>query len=249
MKQYKVIVADSSEEFCQALERRLSPFCRVQCCRTGWETLEMVGREQPDLLMLDLMLPRLDGISLLEALEATGCSPVVGATTGYVSPYILKMAENLGVSCLFEKPCSLEAVEQKIRQMLTQDDALQRGDLSGRISAQLLSLGFSPKLRGYAYLREAVACLSAHRGICIIKDLYPRVAGRFGITAEDVEHSIRRAVLTAWKRRKAGIWERYFGREPGSPLERPTNAALIQALQENLDGRDREEAAGYLRAE
>ena len=234
MKQYKVIIADSSEEFQAALKARLLPFCQVRCCSTGWQALSLLSEEMPDVLVLDLMLPELDGISLLRALEADGCCPVIAATTCYVSPYILKAAEQLQVRCLLEKPCSLDAAEEKIRGLL-QNRPMTGGDLSGRVSGLLLALSFSPKLRGYGYLREAVVCLCAHRGICIIKDLYPRVGRAFGVSAEDVEHSIRGAVLLAWKHRREGIWEQYFGKTAGEKLERPTNAALIQMLERTLE--------------
>lgn len=238
MKQYKVIIADSSEEFCAALRTQLAPLCQVKICQSGWQTLEILSEDRPEVLVLDLMLPKLDGISLLSAMSAAGYCPAVLATTCCVSPWILRAAEDLSVACLMEKPCTAEAVGQQVQRLLQQNTSSSDGDLYSRISGLLLSLGFSPKLRGYAYLREAVACLKAHRGICIIKDLYPRVGKRFGVSAEDVEHSIRGAVLGAWKRRKPGIWEQYLQDQPGQPLERPTNSALILALEEKLEAGD-----------
>lgn len=156
MKGYTIIIADSSQELRQELQAQFRPPCCVVGCGDGMELLELLGSRRPDVLVLDLMLPRLDGLSLLHCLAASGQDPGILVTTSYVSPFILQKAEKLGVSCILERPYSMEKAADRIRQLLRQRCAGDRRDRYGRISGILLELGFSAKLRGYVYLREAV---------------------------------------------------------------------------------------------
>ena len=242
-KQYTLIVADSSVDFRQALQQQFEPFCRICSCGTGWEVLEQLTRTSPDVLVLDLMLPGLDGLSLLRAISALGICPEILAVSSYVSPYILQMSEQLGVSCLMEKPCSLSQIEGKIRRLLKERNGDTREDRFVRVSGILLQLGFSAKLRGYSYLREAVLRLAEQPELSIIKELYPDIGDSHGVTAEDVEHSIRSAARDAWNHSSRESWELYFSREELGA--RPSNAALIQVLAETLwESRKLPEALG-----
>ena len=232
MAQYKVLIADSSEDFCRILEDQLKSFCSVCSCRTGSRALDLIKEYRPDFLILDLMLPELDGISLLFGITAVGACPGILATSCYVSSYILKAAEDLGVSYLMEKPCSAEKITGILRRLLQAHSAGNTADRYARVSGALLQLGFSAKLRGYAYLREAVILLSRDPEMSILKELYPEVAGMFGVSADDVEHSIRSAAADAWNHRPEEIWNLYFGEEK----IRPSNAVLIQGICRSLEG-------------
>ena len=234
MKRYTLIVADSSEDFGRALQLQFESFCTVHCCTDGREALDLLGRLHADVLVLDLMLPQMDGLSLLNALSATGDCPGILATSAYVSPYIQDAAEKLGVACLLEKPCELQKAEEAVRELLKRRERSCPEDRFMRISGLLLHLGFSAKLRGYAYLRDAVLKFSEDPGLSIIKELYPCVAGIYGVTAEDVEHSIRSAAMDAWAHSLQGVWSLYFPQKPGTNGIRPSNAALIQGLARSL---------------
>ena len=109
MDQHTVLIADSSEEFCSELCRTLRFICNVRTCSTGGKTLALLNDLHPDILVLDLMLPELDGISVLKALHASGSHPVILATTCLVTDYILEAAGQLDVHYLLVKPCDVRA--------------------------------------------------------------------------------------------------------------------------------------------
>ena len=234
MKQYTVLIADSSEDFCRALGSRFLPYCAVHTCCTGAQTLLTAAEVRPDVVVLDLMLPELDGIGVLEALGGLGCCPEILTTSCYVSPYILQTLQKLGVSCLLQKPCDLLKAAQTVRELLQKRELRSEADLFGRASELLLHLGFSPKLRGYAYLREAVLRISRQPEQSLVKQLYPSIANAFGVSAEDIEHSIRSAAADAWSRRTPGSWELFFPPGPDGVPVRPANAALILGLAGSL---------------
>ena len=233
MAEYSVLIADSSEEFCRVLAEKLDGFCSVSVCRDGREALDLVRILNPEVLLADLMLPGMDGLSLLQAVGASGRRPGILVTTSYVSPYILQAAGELGASAVLQKPCTPEAAVRQICSLL-HSRAPGTEDLRDRISGLLLRMGFSSKLRGYAYLREAVYCMVLDPDLSIVKELYAGIALRYGITAKLVEHGIRCAIREAWEVRDRELWGRYLG--PGQLL-RPTSAVLIHALAEDLRGR------------
>ena len=231
MKQHTLVIAEGSEDLREILQSQFDTFCQVFCCSTGKETLELLETKHPDVLFLDLMVPQLDGLSLLQALSALGDRPEILATTSYVSSYILKACESLGVRVLMEKPYDLQKAGEQVRLLLQHRNGENEEDRFSRISGLLLRLGFTAKLRGYSYLRDAVIQYAVDPDQSIMKELYPRVAALYGVTAEDVEHSIRSAVIDAWSHKNRELWNLYFGQE--NQL-RPSNAALIQSLSRIL---------------
>ena len=100
MEQRRLLIADRSEDFCRQLQSILRWVCDVHICTTGSKALTMLPQLHPDVLVLDLMLPELDGISLLKALSLTPDRPLILATTCLASDYILVTAEKLDVRYL-----------------------------------------------------------------------------------------------------------------------------------------------------
>lgn len=227
MKQHTLVIAEGSEDLRETLRSQFDTFCQVFCCSTGKEVLELMALKHPDVLFLDLMLPQLDGLGLLQVLSALGDRPEILATTSYVSPYILEACESMGVRVLLEKPYDLQKAGEQVKNLLQYRDGINEEGRFSRISGLLLRMGFTAKLRGYTYLRDAVLQYAKDPGQSIIKELYPRVAAAYGVTPEDVEHSIRVAVIDAWSHKNGELWNLSFGREE---LLRPSNAALIQGL-------------------
>ena len=243
MKQHTLVIAEGSEDLRTALQSQLNTFCQVYCCGTGSQALELLEARHPDILILDLMVPQLDGLSLLQLLSALGDRPDILAVTSYVSPYILEACKNLGVHVLMAKPFNLQTVTDKVRFLLQQRDGVSEMSRFRRISGLLLRLGFTAKLRGYSYLRDAVLQYALDPSQSIIKELYPQVAARYGVTAEDVEHSIRSAVMDAWSHKNEVLWNLYLDQKVQL---RPSNAELIQGLSNSLKGTGEPEAAKAL---
>lgn len=236
MDMLKLLIADGTEEFRLALADTLRGAYYIRTAREGKETLEMLHSFCPDVLVLDMMLPGLDGISLLQAAAAAGLQPMVLATTRYVSDYVLEAAGQLGVGYVMVKPCDVKATVARIadlsqrlhRPMISQPDSRTT------VSNLLLALGIPTKLRGYGYLREAILLAAANPGQSITKELYPAVGVLCESTSVHVERSIRSAIHTAWERRDERIWQMYFQPGPEGRISRPTNAAFISRLADGM---------------
>lgn len=227
----KLLIADCSEDYRTALANALTEHYHVLCCRTGTEALDLLRRENPDILVLDLMLPELDGLTLLERACAEGIRPMVLAVTPILTGYVYGCAQRLGIEYLIRKPCDIDAIASRVMD-LSQRLAAPRPktDPAVSVSELLLSLGFSTKHNGFAYLREAVILVSKDPAQSVTKVLYPAVAHIFGCQKENVERSIRTALDSAWKRGDLQRWNRYF---PDASY-RPSNAVFISRIAEAL---------------
>ena len=231
-----VLIADSSEDFCRELHNILRWDCTVATCTRGRKALRMVQELRPQVLVLDLMLPELDGISLLKALSASDCRPAVIATTNLISNYIISAAESVQVDYLICKPCDIHATAARVQEQLARlrRRKAEPQDLTGRISELLLLLGISIKLHGFRYLREAVALMIEDPEQSITKELYPAVARICGCSPSQVERSIRGAIGDGWDHRDQRIWRLYFLPDGQGRELRPTNAVFVTRIADGI---------------
>lgn len=236
MTQRKLLIADKSEELRFALMAVLREDYDIAQCGTGPEALSLLRSFRPEVLVLDLMIPGLDGISLLHSAVEEGICPAVLATVSLPSKYIDEAAALLGVSYLMVKPCNIRTTAQRVREMnlpIHSPRAIPT-DPRKEVSQLLLSLGFSTKLRGYTYAREAILLLGKNPDQSMTKELYPAVAARCGTSPRQVEHCIRTAIEKAWLRRDNRIWLQYFHPSPDGTVPKPSNAVFLTRLANSL---------------
>ena len=236
MEVRKLLIAEGTEELGLALAEVLSGVYQVRICREGHEALELMRSFAPDLVILDLMLPGLDGISILKRAADEGVRPQVLATTRLLSDYVSEQIGELEVGYLMQKPCDLTATVDRISDLSRRirQPAPVRPDPRNQISNILISLSMPTKLHGYIYLREAVLLAAEKPGQSITKELYPQVAVRCGCDSSHVERCARSAIEAAWKRRNEKVWRLYFQPDAEGVLHRPTNAEFITAIAEKL---------------
>ena len=236
MQKRKLLIAEGSEELRTALADIFSGSCQVRCCADGDAARQELLRFRPDVLVLDLMLPGFDGISLLQWALEQDIRPIVLATTRFCSDYVADTLQSLGVGYLMLKPCSLSALAARVADLNQKihASAEKAPDPETRVSSLLLTLGIPPKLRGYAYLCHAVTLYQADPLQSVTKVLYPEVAKRCGCAAMHVERSIRNAIDTGWKRRDDHVWKLYFPPDGTGQIARPTNGDFISRLADSL---------------
>lgn len=236
MEKLKLLISDSNREFSDALVRNLQGVYQVRTTFEGRQTLETILSYQPDLLILDLILPGMDGVSILQTAAEAGAQPMVLATTCYVNDYVLDALTRLNVGYLVKKPCDVRATIRRL------------GDLSQRLHAPVIShpdprtaasnlvltLGVRTKLDGYTYLLDAIPMVLREPGISLTKELYPEVGKRHRVNGGQVERAIRGAVHSAWEKRDEHIWQMYFQPGPDGRVHRPTNGSFITRLAECL---------------
>lgn len=227
----KLLIADSSEEFCQALAYSLGGIFRIRVCTEGNRALELIKSFCPDIVCLDLMMPGMDGLSILEQASEAGSRPAVLALSRHISDYTWSCLNRLSVSYVMRTPCALQAVIGRIAD-ISRDLALDSSRAASPldpVEGILLTVGVPSKRRGFKCLRAAIPVMMRDLGQPITKVVYPAVAAKCGGTALSVERAMRTVIETAWLNRDESVWQLYFP----SHVERnvcPSNMEFILRL-------------------
>lgn len=233
MKKPKLLIAESGEELRMALAERFADRCSVEVSSNGEGTLALAQSFCPDILVLDLALPRLDGISLLQRIRQEGMRPMVLAQMLIPSPYITEALQRLEVDYAVLKPCDLSALEARIQDLidrLGETPAQKQEDLTD----VLLAMHFNASHGGYSYLRSAIPLYAQDPNQAVTKELYVAVGAPVHKNSKLVERSIRNAIERAWEQGDMQVWQRYFPAGPDGIVHRPSNGAFIARMAQLL---------------
>lgn len=236
MELRKLLIADGNEDFRSALAEALLGQYHVRTCGSGREALEILRSCNSDILVLNLMLPEIDGITLMERAVQEGIRPMVLVTTRYQNDYVLDTVSRLGVGYVMIRPCEIPAIVARIRDLSRrlEPPVFSPPDPQTQVTNLLLTLGIPTRLRGYQQAREAILKMAEDPDMAITKELYPAVAEICGGDWNHVERTIRSAIAAAWKRRDEQVWRQYFPPEPDGTVSKPTNGEFITRLAECL---------------
>lgn len=226
----KLLVADPSGEFSRILTRELAGSCRIRCCQTGTQALELLESFCPDGLVLDLNLPEMDGLTLLQTARDRGCTAAVLALTALFNPMIQRMLQDLAVTYVMMKPCDSRALAARTEDLLRFPGESGTPEPYAWITGALLSMGIRSKHDGFSFLIPAILYRARHPRSAITKEIYPAVADACGATPLQVERNIRLAIEFGWNTGNREIWERLF---PGQ-RKRPSNDLFIRRMAEIL---------------
>lgn len=230
----KLLIADSSEPFSTALADAFRHDFEIQVCSDGETALEMLLSFRPDVLVLNLQLPFKDGLTVLQ--EAAYLPTHILATTSYLSPYVERCVASLGVAYTMVTP-AVSALRVRVMDMIQQEPASPKSvDLIAEATRHLHILNFQTHLDGYQQLRAAIPLFYADPHQRLSKELYPAVAVRCGSKDyRSVEHSIRKAIESAWKSRNSVVWAKYFPPDEFGEQSCPTNKAFISRIAQMLN--------------
>ncbi|MDO5399378.1 MAG: sporulation transcription factor Spo0A [Eubacteriales bacterium] len=241
-----VLIADAAEDFCAGLSAELQQSDGFQVIGTAGDgelAVRMIEKLRPDVLVLDLMLPKKDGISVLRAISDLEPKPVTLATSAFVTEYVSTAAANLGVRYLMLKPCDMSALAEHLEEIRGGESlrsALpRRSDKAGiesLVTGIIHEIGVPAHIKGYQYLREAIIIAVNDMDVinAITKVLYPQVAKTFQTTPSRVERAIRHAIEVAWDRGDLDTLQRFFGYTVSNTKGKPTNSEFIALIADKL---------------
>lgn len=228
----KILIADPSPGFCQALSDLLGSSFQLVSCQDGTAALELLDRFRPDVLVVDLTLPGLDGLSLLRSATALASRPACLATTRFLSHYIEASINELGVDYVMMKPCDMQALADRILDLTAQNAPPPTHD--SNIANTLIGLDVAASRQGFPCLESAIELYIQTPGISMTKELYPQVGKALDRSPSSVERSIRSCIHSAWDNRDEKVWRLYFRADRNGNVPRPTNARFIANVAEHL---------------
>ena len=241
-----VLIADTSEEFCTSLSKALQSANAFQVLGTaadGEQAITMVNQRKPDILVLDLMLSKQDGLSVLKAISTMERRPVTLATSRFVTDYVASAAANLGVRYLMVKPCDMQTLVERLEEIRASSNAKQvttrkagSQSIESLVTGIIHEIGVPAHIKGYQYLREAIIIAVNDMDVinAITKVLYPQVAKTFQTTPSRVERAIRHAIEVAWDRGDLDTLQRFFGYTVSNTKGKPTNSEFIALIADKL---------------
>ena len=240
-----VFIADNSEEFCKNLSAALQKregFQVVGTASDGDQALRAVLERKPQVLVLDLMLAKRDGIGVLKALQNEEVKPATLVTSSFVTEYVAAAAANLGARYLMLKPCDMSALVERLeeirgnRRKVTGIRRNDKENIESLVTGIIHEIGVPAHIKGYQYLREAIIIAVNDMDVinAITKVLYPQVAKTFQTTPSRVERAIRHAIEVAWDRGDLDTLQRFFGYTVSNTKGKPTNSEFIALIADKL---------------
>ena len=214
----------------------------VGSANDGMEGLNIIkeGKLKYDLIVLDLIMPKKDGIGVLKELKNSNIASNVIVATSYNDPDTIRKVSEYGANYYILKPFELTDLEEKILDTFNTNKSksinLISNNLQISISKMLHELGMPSHIKGYQYIREAISMVYDNPEIVggITKELYPTLAGKFDTTVSRVERAIRHAIEVSWNRGDWDLMEEVFGHSVDIDKAKPTNSEFIVTVADKL---------------
>lgn len=259
-----VLIADDNREFSQTLAKYINSQEDMEVkgmARDGNEAIDMIASINPDVVLLDVIMPHLDGIGVLENLKLIKSEkkPICIMLSAVGQDKITQKAIELGAEYYIVKPFDIELLIKRIREIkrykptkiatniITKEAKPQYIDISLKennkeenlealVTNVIHEVGVPAHIKGYQYLREAIMMVVTDIDVInqITKSLYPQIACKFGTTPSRVERAIRHAIEVAWGRGQQDVVENIFGYTISAAKGKPTNSEFIAMIADKL---------------
>ncbi|MGI6113577.1 MAG: sporulation transcription factor Spo0A [Mahellales bacterium] len=253
MKKIKVLIADDNKDFCDIMNEYLSRQEDIEVvgiANDGVEAVDLITNTSPDVIVLDIIMPHLDGLGVLERINSLALEnyPKVIVLSAVGQDKITQKAITLGADYYVVKPFDMEIFVRRIRELTTKKEtesikkihvvtkAKGVTSIESEITSIIHEIGVPAHIKGYQYLREAIMMVVNNIELlsAITKELYPGIAVKFNTTPSRVERAIRHAIEVAWSRGRVDTINKLFGYTVHDKKGKPTNGEFIAMVADKL---------------
>ncbi|MDD3400456.1 MAG: sporulation transcription factor Spo0A [Eubacteriales bacterium] len=249
MSKFKVLLVDDNTQFTEMMKGYLSSQERIEqvdLAADGKEALALLKDRKYDVMTLDLIMPNVDGLSVLEQLPVVcgANAPAVIVISALRNEMMVRRCCSMGARYYMVKPIEPETLYKRVVQMM--DTELPKGGVmpyaqapksfEEKVTAVFLVAGIPAHIKGYHYLREGIRMVYNEPQMInrITKELYPGIAKKFNTSASKVERAIRHAIEVAWTRGKIENLNALFGYNIYGKNDKPTNGEFIALVADKL---------------
>ncbi len=242
----KVLVVDDNKGMVDMIKEYFSNHKEIEIIKEaydGEEALEIISqnKDEYDLILLDLIMPKKDGIYVLEKLKNDNIYKNIIVITSYNEQETIRNVSEYGVKYFILKPFDLVELEKKILEVSNNKSKGSIFNLHGNkiqisITKILHELGIPSHIKGYQYIRESISLVYENPSLIggITKELYPEIAKRFDTSMSRVERAIRHAIEVSWNRGDWDLMEEIFGHSVDIDKAKPTNSEFIVTIADKL---------------
>ncbi len=247
MEKIKLFVVDDNVELVTMVKEYFSSHANIEVsmvAHDGEECLESIKSNMNnfDIILLDLIMPRKDGLAVLEEINKMNLSKKVIVLTSYNTQDMIRKVSEFGVNYFILKPFELPELEKRILELgdMSQYENksinLYHHNLQISITNILHELGVPSHIKGYQYIREGIMIIYERPDVIggITKELYPEIADKYETTVSRVERAIRHAIEVSWNRGNWDLMESIFGHSVDIDKAKPTNSEFIVTIADKL---------------
>lgn len=256
----KIIIADDNLEFVTTFAKYLNEeedMEVISVARDGLEAYDKIIELKPDVALLDVIMPNLDGIGVLEKLKEAEVMPTCIMLSAVGQDMITKRALTLGAEYYIVKPFEVDLLIKRIRDLKSRNMGKEysfirkeikqtyinldntkpvENNLEALVTNMIHEIGVPAHIKGYQYLRDGIIMVIQDLDVLnqITKQLYPDLAKKHKTTPSRVERAIRHAIEVAWNRGRVDIMESVFGYTVDANKGKPTNSEFIAMIADKL---------------
>lgn len=243
----RILIADDNREFCETLKdfiQQQDDFELLGIAHNGLEAVDRIDQGKPDVVVLDIIMPHLDGIGVLERLASSnsGHRPKIVMLTAFGQQNVTQRAVELGADYFILKPFDFSVLATRIRQLangvtvMPYVAVVKEKNMDVAVTNIIHEMGVPAHIKGYHYLRDAILMVIDEISLlgAVTKELYPMIAQKYNTTASRVERAIRHAIELAWDRGNVEMMNKFFGYTINLERGKPTNSEFIAMIADKL---------------
>lgn len=244
----KVAIADDNREFAAIMSEFLMQQPDLDLVGTaynGEEMLTVIEEKKPDVIILDIIMPHLDGIGVLERINTmSGKRPKIIMLTAFGQESITQRVVELGADYYVLKPFNMDVLVSRVRQLagtITEQrpavaQAIKSRPVDVEVTSIIRDIGIPAHIKGYQYLRDAIMMIINEIELlgAVTKVLCPQIAEKYSTTPSRVERAIRHAIEVAWNRGNMDIINKIFGYTIKLEKGKPTNSEFMAMIADKL---------------
>lgn len=259
MSKLNVAIADDNERMLQLLDDILNTDSEIQVvgkAKNGEEAISLIKEKEPDVMLIDIIMPKLDGLTVMEKVNQDTSlkkHPAFIVITAVGQEGITEDAFNLGANYYIMKPFDNNTLLNRVKYVknnsgrhpvankkMKQNDEIKRADMEVSLEADVTNIiheiGVPAHIKGYQYLRDAIMMSINDMEMLnsITKILYPTIAKKYQTTSSRVERAIRHAIEVAWNRGKMDTIDELFGYTVNNGKGKPTNSEFIALIADKI---------------
>ena len=232
MKNIKVLMIDDNVELVKMVKEYFSNHENIDISLEAYDGVEGMklikdNQDDYDVVILDLIMPHKDGVSILEEMKQLSIDKKVIVLTSYNTQDMIRKVSELEkriLECMGENNYSNKSID------------VYKNNLQISITKILHELGVPSHIKGYQYIREGITIIYENPDVIggITKELYPDIAAKFETTVSRVERAIRHAIEVSWNRGNWDLMEEIFGHSVDIDKAKPTNSEFIVTVADKL---------------
>ena len=245
MQRRKLLIIDPSDDFCSMLADIVKGKFEIKICYDGESGLNVISEWDPDMVVINPILRRLDGITMLQRAAEKGHCPGVLMVTAYSSEYVEEKARQMNIGYLMLKPCPLENIAERLYDMQSRLCAPTPDiNVLTVMTTQILEeLRIENHRDGFFQLQAGIPMLVQNRQLRLSKELYPAIGEYLKTDYHSMEKTIREAIHIAWLKRDDAVWGKYFPVDENGRVIHLTNKSFMLILADHLRTQKQQETA------